>query len=280
MLSTSAIYKNMKWWKKQQQHHHQIVPSIEQQRAEKLADLGSTLSLKRQEKQLSLAQVEAQTRIRSRLLRAIEAGKLDELPEPVYIQSFIQKYAEVLGLDGKDFASSFPVSDRQLYPQPETISLPPAQLKTPHLYVLYVLMIVGTVTALSQILSRSEMPLSNSQLQKQPTISALKPPSPKPPQKVKSVNPSSTASKTNKPVQVGMTLKAESWMRVVADGKKQFEGLLPQGTQRTWVANEQLKVRVGNAGGVLVTTVDQKDAKPLGELGQVQEVTFGTDTKL
>jgi cytoskeletal protein RodZ len=141
-------------------------------------------------------------------------------------------------------------------------------------------MIVGTVTALSQILSRAEMPLSNSQLQKQPTISALKPPSPKSPQKVKSVNPSSTASKTNKPVQVGMTLKAESWMRVVADGKKQFEGLLPQGTQRTWVANEQLKVRVGNAGGVLVTTVDQKDAKPLGELGQVQEVTFGTDTRL
>lgn len=278
MLSTSAIFKNMKWWKKQQ-HHHQIVPSIEQQRAEKLADLGSTLSLKRQEKQLSLAQVETQTRIRSRFLRAIEAGKLDELPEPVYIQSFIQKYAEVLGLDGKDFAHSFPVSDRQLYPQPETISLPPAQLKTRHLYVLYVLMIVGTVTALSQILSRSE-PLSNSQLQKQPTISVAKPTSPKQPQKVKSVNPSSTASKTNKPVQVGMTLKAESWMRVVADGKKQFEGLLPQGTQRTWVANEELKVRVGNAGGVLVTTVDQKEAKPLGELGQVQEVTFGTDTRL
>ncbi|HCF25931.1 MAG TPA: DUF4115 domain-containing protein, partial [Cyanobacteria bacterium UBA11049] len=270
----------MNWWKKQQ-HHHQIVPSIEQQRAEKLADLGATLSLKRQEKQLSLAQVETQTRIRSRFLRAIEAGKLDELPEPVYIQSFIQKYAEVLGLDGKDFASSFPVSDRQLSPQPETISLPPAQLKTPHLYVLYVLMIVGTVTALSQILSRSEMPLSNSQLQKPPTISAVKPNLPKHPQKVKPVNPpNSTASKTNKPVEVGMTLKAESWMRVVADGKKQFEGLLPQGTQRTWVANEQLKVRVGNAGGVLVTTVDQKEAKPLGQLGQVQEVTFGTDTRL
>lgn len=279
MLSTSAIFKNMKWWKKQQ-HHHQIVPSIEQQRAEKLADMGSTLSLKRQEKQLSLAQVETQTRIRSRFLRAIEAGKLDELPEPVYIQSFIQKYAELLGLDGKDFASSFPVNARQLSPQPETISLPPAQLKTPHLYVLYLLMIVVTVTALSQILSRAEMPLSNSQLQKQPTISAAKPNLPKPPQKVKPVNPASTASKTNKPVQVGMTLKAESWMRVVADGKKQFEGLLPQGTQRTWVANEQLKVRVGNAGAVLVTTVDQKEAKPLGELGQVQEVTFGSDTKL
>lgn len=280
MLSTSAIYKNMKWWNKQQ-HHHQIVPSIEEQRAAKLTDLGSTLRLKRQEKQLSLAQIENQTRIRSRFLRAIEAGKLDELPEPVYIQCFIQKYAEVLGLDGKDFASSFPVSDRKPTPQPETISLPPSQLRTLHLYVLYVLMIVGSVAFLSQILSRSSMPVSYTQLQKQPSIAVAKRNVPKQAQKVKPVNPAnSTASKTNKPVQVGMTLKAKSWMRVEADGKKQFEGELPQGTQRTWVANEQLKVRVGNAGGVLVTTVDRKDAKPLGQVGQVQEVTFGTDTKL
>lgn len=277
MLSTSAIYKNMKWWNKQQQQH-QIVPSIEEQRASSLADLGSTLRLKRQEKQLSLAQIENQTRIRSRFLRAIEAGKLDELPEPVYIQSFIQKYASVLGLDGKDFASSFPVSDRKPSPSPETISLPPAQLRTPHLYVLYILMIVGSVTFLSQILSREDFQLT--QLQKQPPIVAAKPNLSQPAQKVKPVNTTNnTASKTNKPVQVGMTLKAKSWMRVEADGKKQFEGELPQGTQRTWVANEQLKLRVGNAGGVLVTH-NQESAKPLGQVGQVQEVTFGTDTKL
>jgi hypothetical protein len=76
-----------------------------------------------------------------------------------------------------------------------------------------------------------------------------------------------------------VTLKAESWVRVVADGKKQFEGLLPQGTQRTWVAKEQLTVRVGNAGGVLVN-FNQEQAKLLGQPGQVQEVTFAADSRL
>lgn len=262
------------WWKKQQ---HQSVQTIEQPPAEKLEQIGSTLRLKRQEKQLSLEQVESQTRIRSRFLQAIEAGKLDQLPEPVYIQSFIKKYAETLGLDGTQLASTFPTSDRPPTIKPASVSLPAVQLQTTHLYVLYILVIVGTVSALSQTLNRSEIQVSNSQLQKQPVISS--PAKPKPPntQKVKSVN---APSKTNKPVQIGVTLKDESWIRVVADGKKQFEGLLPQGTVRTWVANEQLTVRVGNAGGVLVTTIDQKEAKPLGQLGQVEEVTFAPNTRL
>ena len=260
------------WWKKQ----HQTVQTNEQPPAEKLEQIGSTLRLKRQEKQLSLEQVESQTRIRSRFLQAIEAGKLDQLPEPVYIQSFIKKYAETLGLDGTQLASSFPTSDRQPTTKPVSQPLPAVQLQTTHLYVLYILVIVGTVSALSQTLNRSEIQVSNSQLQKQPVISS--PAKPKPlSQKVKPVK---ATSKTNKPVQIGVTLKDESWIRVVADGKKQFEGLLPQGTVRTWVANEQLTVRVGNAGGVLVTTIDQKEAKPLGQLGQVEEVTFAPNTRL
>ncbi len=76
-----------------------------------------------------------------------------------------------------------------------------------------------------------------------------------------------------------MTVKTESWIRVIADGKQLFEGLLPQGTQRTWVANERLTMRVGNAGGVLVSH-NQEEAKPLGQLGQVEEITFGANTRL
>lgn len=261
------------WWKKRQ---HQTVQTDEQPPAEKLAQIGSTLSLKRQEKQLSLEQVESQTRIRSRFLQAIEAGKLDQLPEPVYIQSFIKKYAETLGLDGTQLASSFPNSDRQPTIKPASVSLPAVQLRTTHLYLLYILVIVGTISALSQTLNRSEIQVSNSQLQKQPAISSLI----KPPPTAQKVKPVKATSKINKPVQIGVTLKDESWLRVIADGKKQFEGLLPQGTVRTWVANEQLTVRAGNAGGVLVTTIDQKEAKPLGQLGQVEEVTFAPSTKL
>lgn len=270
----------MKLWKKQ----HELLPFNEQQRAEKLAQVGSTLRLKRQEKKLSLEQLAAQTRIQQRFLQAIEAGELDQLPEPIYIQSFIKQYAEALGLDGLQLASSFPIDNhrQQLGMKPIGTSLPAAQFQATHLYLLYILVIVCTVSTLSHLLSRSEMQLS-SQMQQQPSVSSTNKPDEITPLHAEKLQPVSAtpnaASKINKPVQVGVTLKAESWVRVVADGKKQFEGLLPQGTQRTWVAKEQLTVRVGNAGGVLVN-FNQEQAKPLGQPGQVQEVTFAADTRL
>jgi cytoskeletal protein RodZ len=268
----------MKWWKKQQQ---ELVIPYEQQRAEKLAQLGSTLCRKRQEKKLTLEDIEAQTRIRLRYLQAIEAGKLDELPEPVYTQGFIRRYADAVGLNGREIANSFPTGDRQQnIVKPIGSSLPATQLSTTHLYLIYILVIVGSVSALSQILNNSEQ-VSNTQSATRPAISSATKPKATPAQKIKTISSTSPKpdKKTNKPVEVGVTVKTESWIRVIADGKQLFEGLLPQGTQRTWVANERLTMRVGNAGGVLVSH-NEEEAKPLGQLGQVEEITFGANTRL
>jgi hypothetical protein len=73
-------------------------------------------------------------------------------------------------------------------------------------------------------------------------------------------------------VRVDLTLKAESWIEVVADGQPQFEGVLPEGTKRTWEAKQELFVRAGNAGGVLVA-VNNGQAKQMGEPGKVEVVT-------
>jgi hypothetical protein len=78
-------------------------------------------------------------------------------------------------------------------------------------------------------------------------------------------------------VQIGVTLKEKSWIRVVADGKVQYEGELPQGSQRTWIAQGELTVKAGNAGGVLVS-VNKQQAKQLGEPGKVKQVTIAANT--
>ena len=46
------------------------------------------------------------------MLQAIEQGKLDDLPEPVYIKGLIRQFADALGFNGVDFASSFPIGDQ------------------------------------------------------------------------------------------------------------------------------------------------------------------------
>jgi cytoskeletal protein RodZ len=251
---------------------------LEQHRDETLAELGKQLRLKRQEQALSLENLAAKTRIQQRMLQALEEGELDELPEPIYIQGFIKQYAEALGLNGAELSRNFPIGDRRLRIKPVWQKLPTAQLRPVHLYLIYIFVIICAVNALSRMLSRSELQVSSSsqlQSQSQPAVSSAAKREQILPNhlEAKAVGATLKVASQPKPVQVKATLKADSWIRVVADGTLLFEGLLPQGTRRTWVAQQQLKLRAGNAGGVLVT-FNQEQAKELGNPGEVQEVTF------
>ena len=269
--SRSAINKVMKWCR---QNQPESISPLRQQ-AELLVEIGTLLRHQRQEQQLSLEEVAAKTLIQRRLLAAIEAGKLEQLPEPIYIRSFIRQYADALGLDGLELANSFPASDRRSSLKPTWMRLPTVRLRPVHLYLLYILVIVGAVQTLSQMLHRADLQLSQPPPE-QPAITARVEPLE---QQLKPVSDTRSATaKTDKPVQVNLNLKADSWIRVVADGKKQFEGLLPQGTQRTWAAQQQLTVKVGNAGGVILT-FNEEEAKQLGNPGEVQEVTFAANPR-
>jgi len=61
--------------------------------------LGDHLKKRREERHLSLKEVESATSIRMSYLRSIEEGKFNQLISPVYAQGFVRKYANFLGLD-------------------------------------------------------------------------------------------------------------------------------------------------------------------------------------
>ena len=255
---------------------------FQQEQIEKLEELGSRLRQFRTEQCIPLEDVAAQTRIQARLLNAIEEGRLDQLPEPVYIKGFIQRFAEALGLNGAEFANAFPTGSTIQFVKPSWRHLPAAQLRPIHLYVLYVLLVISAVSGLSLLVRPArEQAIDNSN-----SPQAQQGPAPKnlqainPPQKLATVKPTEVVktSENGKQVQVNVTLKAQSWIRVVADGKTEFEGVLPEGTQRIWEADQKLIVRAGNAGGVLVEFNDES-AKQMGAPGEVQEVIFAANTR-
>ncbi len=251
-----------------------------QDQAKRLAEMGLQLCELRQQQGISLEQIASQTRIQPRLLRAIEQGDLKGLPESVYIQSFIRQYAEAIGLDGVKFASTFPTSHYSLPdPRPSWRSLPGAQLRPVHLYLLYMLLIVSAVNGLSYFLNRSlgQTQLANAEMKMQPMA----------PAPIGPINPLQNVAKatlaqkqpgSQKAVRVGVMLTAQSWVRVVADGKTEFEGVLSEGTQRAWAANQQVVVRAGNAGGVMVSFNDGQ-SKKLGEPGAIEEMSFPPDPR-
>ena len=56
---------------------------------------------------IDISEVEAQTKIRAKYLRAIENEEWDLLPGPIYAKSFLRTYSDYLGLDSRMLVDEF-----------------------------------------------------------------------------------------------------------------------------------------------------------------------------
>jgi cytoskeletal protein RodZ len=278
---------------------------LEEIQAQQLTELGTLLQQHRQSQGKSLEQIAAITKIQRRLLSAIEAGDIKALPEPVYIRALLRCFAEALSLEAEEFAAQFPLEITAQHQRLRQKNITIGQLRPIHLYILYIFVIVSAVNGLSVLISRSPsqnppptnlLGLSESL---EPAASNKTAPNSQPlpvqasgpireafpltgsssyDSLIASVQQLGNSSpenpqKSTKPVQVKLTLVNQSWLRVIVDGKTAFEGMMLEGSQRTWLAEQAITVRAGNAGGVLVT-FNNDPPKKLGEPGSVEEVTY------
>lgn len=254
---------------------------VQQIQIQKLKEVGLKLSQCRELRELSLAEAAIKTHIPARLLEAIEQGHLGQLPEPVYIQSFIRQYGNALGLNGVQLASEFPTDPEIETQRSFKFRLPGLRLQPVHLYGVYLVLIGGAVYGLSQATAKSvsQSPVSPEALQgfKASLPNPLNSPGPQ----LRTNGPTAVAAAPNqaldKSVMVGLKMTDESWVRVVVDGKEAFEGVMNSGQQQTWAGKSRVTVIAGNAGGVVAEYKGQ--AKALGEPGAVQEVSFPPDER-
>jgi cytoskeleton protein RodZ len=83
-------------------------------------EFGHILREARENKGLTLAEVQEKTRINSRFLAALEEGDYSRLPTPVHVRGFLRNYARFLGLD------PLPLVERyERVMEQETAVLPP-----------------------------------------------------------------------------------------------------------------------------------------------------------
>lgn len=245
---------------------------------EQLQEIGAILKAARETRLLHLEDIADKTLIRGSLLKAIEEGDLDSLPEPVYVRGLIRRYAEILGLDGETLASQFFSPAVRSRRRPSWKETPAAQLRPLHLYAAYVVLMVAAVSGLSYVLRQTAPEASGLPPLDPLAVSQSAQPATQPAGSESGAAPDGAASapKSDRPIRVETTLTAQSWLRVVADGKTQFEGILQQGENRTWTAEQQLTVRAGNAGGVVVS-YNEGQAQALGKPGMVAEITYSPD---
>jgi cytoskeleton protein RodZ len=332
----------------------------------KLAEIGEQLKRQREEKAIPLTQVTSQTLISERHLKAIEEGNLSSLPEPIYVQGFIRKYGNAVGLDG--LAEEFPVNREPIDTQTRS-KASSAELRPLHLYALYIAVITGAISTLAVLFNpartariddRNTNISEIAQLEDQanqsaeqntansttdvvvdpvdPNASAVNEstataeaqtsqseqrsnqanqtrqdvastPTNQPEQTEinnNQVTPDSRSNpaianpnltntnnsfgslnqwveqmaassrfdfNSNKPVNIGLQMNGQSWVRVVADGTTVYEGVMSEGAKQVWSADSDIVVRAGNAGAVTVV-YNNEPAKTMGSEGEVVEWIF------
>ncbi|NJN04619.1 MAG: helix-turn-helix domain-containing protein [Leptolyngbyaceae cyanobacterium RM1_1_2] len=273
--------------------------NLDSDQLEQLQEIGTYLYQARQELSASLEEIATRIFIRPLLLRAIEEADPEPLPEPVFIQGFIRRYGDALGLDGLSLAKNFsvktavahlsaatptPYVDRPLPPapaMPEIKSSSPPKRRSqsfkpaPLLAIgAFALVVVGAVVVLPSLLNTpANTPADPPSEPSLPAPEATAPESASvpPPESTAAAEPDAIAPAS--PVSVSINLTGDSWMRVVVDGQSQFEGLLTQGTQETWEGQQEITITAGNAGAVSLSA-NGEAAAPVGSPGQVQTVTF------
>ncbi len=91
-----------------------------------LTELGKRLVEARKQKNLTLDELQAMTKIQKRYLQAIEDGNLDILPGKFYARAFIKQYAEAVGLDPErlfdEYASEIPKTETEPTEVPNSLS--------------------------------------------------------------------------------------------------------------------------------------------------------------
>jgi len=85
------------------------------------AEIGATLREARMRARIDISEIEAQTKIRAKYLRALENEEWDLLPGPTFVKSFLRTYAQALDLDDKAIVEEY----RQYYERPNEADLQP-----------------------------------------------------------------------------------------------------------------------------------------------------------
>jgi cytoskeleton protein RodZ len=79
-----------------------------------MPEIGATLREARMRARIDVSELEAETKIRAKYLRALENEEWELLPGPTYVKSFLRTYAEALDLDAKLLVDEYKLRHERL----------------------------------------------------------------------------------------------------------------------------------------------------------------------
>lgn len=239
----------------------------------------AALKKARVDKQISLMDISASTRINLKFLEALEEGNFSVLPQ-TYVRAFIREYADAVGYNVQEAMKQYDVLsqpkpvEKTDSPVPQAKSVGPGQsapaenrilgfarqnavfigiIVVVAIFVVYLTRPVGDTAPIGDV---AETPFDKVVQENQAAV---------PTQQQEPITlPSVSRPVTVDSLTLTMTTTDSVWMTVTLDGTRTLEYLFPPSRKGSWKAKETFAVTMGNAGGASFSL----NGRELGALGK------------
>lgn len=248
--------------------------------------VGKYLQRERELRNISLKEISSSTKIRESLLRAIEDDRYDLLPSPVFIKGFLIAYGKYIGVDPSDVILRYESDLEELHVHEEKGPLRPRGKQWNRGFLLGIIVLIAGIIIILNLRRepREQGERAPAHLEETPLVQGEGPMPPvvpkgediaRPVEETVSVEEAppaeSPVSETMTPqVETGvgnltLQIKAveDTWIAFQVDSDLPREITLRAGETFSQRADEQINVKIGNAGGVNVIF----NGQPLGSLG-------------
>ena len=213
-----------------------------------MESIGSRIKAAREAKGISIDQAQKDTRISGRILSAIEADRAHEMISgPVYIKSFIKKYADYLGLDGRSLADDFTGKKPEFKEQISVLKEEERPVKIPVKKIVYAAVAIALIflgIKLVAFAGSKTMAFFKSRPKaenKVPPKAAAKPAAVATPQIPK-----------GEYLTLLLKTRADVYLKVKSDGSVIYDGILKKGSSEKWEAKESFEISTSKAEALAI----------------------------
>jgi cytoskeletal protein RodZ len=232
-----------------------------------LVAIGEKLKAAREKKNLSIEQVQKQTRIHSTVLRALEEGRCDEILTPTYVRGFLKKYSHHLGLNSndilKEYSSLHPEESKQnIYlNKPEEKG---SEILSKFIYVISIVLLFIVSLYLVTFLGNKAISAFKRPRAKKAEITSARRLKPLATPKVSLTSKPQASIPKKGPFTLVLKVKQPVKIQVKKDGVVLFNRVLPKGLVESFTADDKIELYVAKAEAIELVL----DGRSLGSPGK------------
>ncbi|MBN2408389.1 MAG: helix-turn-helix domain-containing protein [Candidatus Aminicenantes bacterium] len=234
-----------------------------------MASLGQELQRERELRGISLQEIADSTRISLRFLQAVEEDRLDRIPGAFFVRAILRSYARGIGIDEHQVLNKY--QEMQAFAEPDQDKNDASKRKRPPRSPVFSWrwLILGVGAAVVIALGLVLFSLFSGPPEEPPALMETSLPASVPVGVVEPPGSAGIVVEEIKGLLLQVDFSEETWLQIYADGESIWDGIKTPGESLEVTARREVRLSVGNAGGLRLT-INGQQAKPFGPRGAVR----------